>query len=157
MTNGRLALSFAVGALILNGGCGGGSSTSPSAAPAPTPVPAPVTTVLGQGTYQGPSGTTGPLPGASVTVSQAGTVTTTLRWTFASNDVDLFVLSGNTCTTHVEGVPTGAGCAILCQDTSVGGTTATCSFSSTTGTLLVWASNYGATSESGTWIVTLTR
>lgn len=153
-TQRRSALAFALAGLILNAGCGGGSST-PSTSSTPTPVPAPVTTTLGQGTYQGPSGATGPV--ATFTINVAGTVTTTLRWTFASNDVDLFVLSGTTCATHAGGVPSGAGCTILCRDVAVGGTTATCSYSSTIGTGLVWATNYGSTSESGTWIVTLTR
>ena len=152
MSGRKLALVLAIGGLVANGGCGG-SSSSPT--PVPTPAPAPATTTLGQGTYQGPSGATGAV--ATITLNQAGVVATTLRWTFASNDVDLFVVSGTTCSTHVNGVPTGAGCTILCQDLGTTGTTATCSFNSTPGTALVWATNYGATSESGTWIVTLTR
>ncbi len=151
MSGRKLALLLAIGGLVVGGGCG----ENPSSPPPPTPAPAPVTTTLGQGTYQGPSGATGPI--ATITLNQAGTVATTLRWTFASNDVDLFVVSGTTCSTHVNGVPTGAGCTILCQDVGTTGTTATCSYNSTTGTALVWATNYGATAESGTWIVTLTR
>lgn len=154
VSSGRLARVLVVGSVLLIDGCGGSTPSAPSA-PAPTPVPAPVTTTLGQGTYSGPAGAAGPL--ATITLSAAGTLTTTLRWTFASNDVDLFVLSGTTCTTHVQGVPTGAGCTILCRDVGVTGTSATCSVSVTTGTALVWATNYGSTSESGTWTVTLTR
>jgi hypothetical protein len=85
-------------------------------------------------------------------------VRATLQWTFASNDVDLWVVSGTTCSTVNAGlVPSGPGCTILCQDIGVVGSSATCSFNSTSGTALVWATNYGATSESGTWIVTVTR
>lgn len=153
----RSVWALALIGLLINAGCGGSSPSAPST-PAPTPVPAPVTTSLGQGTYQGPSGSTGPLPGAVVTATTAGTVTATLRWTFASNDVDLFVLSGTTCTTHANGVPTGAGCTILCRDVAGPGlASATCTFAATAGAALVWATNYGPTSESGTWIVTITR
>lgn len=151
----RLIVALAIGGLLVNSGCGGGSSPSAPSTPAPTPVPAPTTTVLGQGTYQGPSGATGPI--ATITLNAAGVVRTNLRWTFASNDVDLFVVSGTSCATHNQGVPSGPGCTILCQDVGTVGTTATCSFNSTTGTALVWATNYGATAESGTWEVTLTR
>ena len=152
----RLVMALAIGGLLVNSGCGGGSSTSPSPAPPPTPTPAPATTNIGQGTYQGPAGATGAL--ASITLGAPGLVRATLQWTFASNDVDLWVLSGTTCATVDNNrVPSGAGCTILCQDIGTTGTSATCSFNSTTGTALVWATNYGRTSESGTWIVTVTR
>ena len=95
---------------------------------------------------------------ASITLGAPGLVRATLQWTFASNDVDLWVLSGTTCASVDNNlVPSGAGCTILCQDIGTTGTSATCSFNSTTGTALVWATNYGRTSESGTWIVTVTR
>ena len=151
----RLLVAFAIGGLLVNSGCGG-SSSSTSPTPVATPVPAPVTTNIGQGTYQGPAGATGAL--ASINLGAAGLVRATLQWTFASNDVDLWVLSGTTCATvDSNGVPSGAGCTILCQDIGTTGTSATCSFNSTSGTALVWATNYGRTSESGTWIVTVTR
>ena len=56
------------------------------------------------------SETTATGPVASITLGAPGLVAPTLRWTFASNDVDLFVVSGTTCSTHVDGVPSGAGC-----------------------------------------------
>jgi hypothetical protein len=80
-----------------------------------------------------------------------------LRWTFASSDIDVWVLNGTTCSTHSNGVPSGAGCSIACQDVSVGGTTATCSFTAAAGNYRLWFTNYGTQNESGTYIVTLTR
>lgn len=155
MASRSLFRGFALGVLLVNVGCGG-SSSSPSPAPAPTPVPAPVTTRLGSGGYTAAPLGTGAL--ATITLGNPGAVTANLRWTFASNDVDLWVLSGTSCTTvNSDLVPSGAGCTILCQDIRVGGTSATCSFNSTSGTALVWATNYGSSNESGTWEVTITR
>jgi hypothetical protein len=152
----RLILALAIGGLVMNSGCGGGSSTSPSPAPAPTPVPGPVTTNIGQGTYRADPLGTGAL--ATINLGAPGLVRATLQWTFASDDVDLWVLSGTTCATvNSDLVPSGPGCTILCQDIGTTGTSATCSFNSTSGTALVWATNYGRNSESGTWIVTVTR
>lgn len=154
MSGRGFALVLAIGGLVASGGCGGGgSSSSPSSVPTPTPAPA--TTTLGQGTFRADARTSGAI--ATITLNQTGVLATTIRWTFASNDVDLFVVSGTTCSTHVEGVPTGTGCSILCRDVGTTGTTATCSFNATTGSALVWVTNYGSTSESGTWVVTLTR
>jgi hypothetical protein len=88
----------------------------------------------------------------------AGTLTATANWTFSSNDVDIFVTSGNTCQTFSNaGVPTGAGCTILCQDIAVGGTRASCTFSATSGNARLLVVNFGPTAESGTYLITVTR
>ena len=140
--------------LVMNAGCGGSSSSSPT--PVATPTPAPVTTTVTQG-----AGTINPQATSVVTdfsLSAPGTITATFRWTFATSDIDIWVLSGTTCTTTTpNGVPSGAGCTILCQDIGTTGTSATCSFAGTTGSYRLWGTNYGTQNESGTYVVTVTR
>ena len=155
MIHRKYVMAVALGGLLVNAGCGGSSTPSSPSAPAPTPVPVPVTTVV----TTGQSGINARGSGVVTDFSLAspGTVRATLRWTFASSDVDVWVLSGTACNTQVNGVPTGAGCTILCQDIGTSGTSATCSFAATAGTFRVWGTNYGSQNESGTFEVTVTR
>lgn len=152
----KSALALALIGLLVNAGCGGSSPSAPST-PAPTPVPAPVTTTVTSGA--GPICASCSAPVADFSLGSPGTVTATLRWTFASSDVDIWVLSGTSCNTFnlTTLVPSGAGCTVLCQDIGVVGTTATCSFSGTAGTYRLWGANYGSQNESGTFTVTVTR
>lgn len=151
----RLMVALAMGGLVINGGCGGsGSSTSPT--PVATPTPAPVTTTITSGAGTIPPLATGPV--TDFALATPGTVTATLRWTFASSDIDIWVLNGTACgTADSSGVPSGAGCAILCQDIGTIGTSATCSFAGAAGNYRLWATNYGSQNESGTYSVTVTR
>jgi hypothetical protein len=154
MTYRKLALAVALGGLVVNVGCGG-SSSSPS--PTPAAAAAPVTTTVAQA-----AGAINPLtasPVADFSLASAGTVTATFRWTFATTDIDIWVLNGTTCnTSNLLGVPAGAGCTILCSDTrTAAGTSATCSFAATAGTFRLWATNYTAQNESGTYTITVTR
>lgn len=152
----RLVIALAIGGLLVNSGCGGSSSPSSPTVAAPTPTPAPVTTTVTSGAGSIAPLTTGPVTDFSL--GSPGTITATFRWTFATSDIDIWVLSGTSCTTtDNSGVPSGAGCTILCRDVGVTGTSATCSFAGTAGTYRLWATNYGTQNESGTYTVTVTR
>ncbi|MEO8362272.1 MAG: hypothetical protein ABI672_19760 [Vicinamibacteria bacterium] len=154
MTYRKLALAVALGGLVVNAGCGG-SSSSPT--PTATPAPAPVTTTVASGTGVFNRNSTGRI--TDFTLTAAGTVTATLRWTLATSDLDIWVLSGLTCSSvNVDtDVPQGTGCTILCQDIGTTGTSATCSFSAPAGSYRFWAANYSGTNETGSFTVTVTR
>ncbi len=78
--------------------CGGsGSPTAPTSVAAPAAPPAPVTTVVTQGSFPGLAATGGFLAGP-FTTSAVGRLDVTVDWTFAKNDVDLYVLRGSGCT-----------------------------------------------------------
>jgi len=99
MNHGRWSvLALALGTTFL-GACGSDPGTGPSGggSPSPTPTPAPVTTVVTQGTYTGMQPRLlGYIP---FTTTATGTIEVTIDWTFASNDVDLFLVRGtNPCT-----------------------------------------------------------
>jgi len=91
--------------LLLLAACGGDSSpmpTAPSAAQAPPPIaaptpppppppPTPVTTVIGLGSHGVPSGFGLPV---TFTTTATGTVGATVDWTFATSDIDIFLVRG---------------------------------------------------------------
>jgi hypothetical protein len=72
----------------------GSSTTAPP--PVATPVPTPTTSVIFQATFPPVE----PFDGAigDFAIPSAGAVRAQLDWTFATNDMDLFVFSGTTCT-----------------------------------------------------------
>ena len=76
----------------------GGATPAPAPAPTPTPTPTPTpggTNVIGQGSAGLP-----PLTLLSVpfSTSSAGTIGVTTDWTFATNDIDIFLAAGtNPC------------------------------------------------------------
>jgi hypothetical protein len=79
-------------ALMLVGlsACGGGTPlTGPS--PSPTPAPAPVTTLVHDDSFA--VGTKVAVPDTFTTTS-TGTLDVTVDWTFASNDIDIFIARG---------------------------------------------------------------
>lgn len=152
-TRGAAAVCAALLALGILG-CGGDSGTSST--PTSTATPAPTTTVISTGTFVGLGANR--FQTFDFASPASGTVVASLAWTFAANDVDLYVVSGNTCnTTNTIGTPTGAGCTILCQDIRVGGTTATCNLNATSGNARLFIVNLGPGGESGTYQVTVTR
>jgi hypothetical protein len=86
----HLVLALALAAPFL--ACGGGGVTTP---PTPPPPPAPVTTVIGEGSYQGlePDGAAM----ASFPTSRTGDLEIVLDWTSADNDLDALLIRGD-CT-----------------------------------------------------------
>jgi hypothetical protein len=88
----RAARSLALALAALLPGCGGDSVTAP---PTPPPPPAPVTTVIGEGSYDGlePEGATV----ATFATTRAGDLEIILDWTSADNDLDALLIRGD-CT-----------------------------------------------------------
>jgi hypothetical protein len=86
----RLSLAIALAALLP--GCGSDTVTTPPAPPTPPP---PVTTVIGEGSYNGlePEGAAV----ASFPTNQAGDLEIVLDWTLAENDLDALLMRGE-CT-----------------------------------------------------------
>lgn len=126
-------------------GCGGDDGpTTPS------------TSTLTSGSFSGLQA--GTFRAFDFSASGSGTVLANAIWTSSANDVDLFVVGGTTCSTVASnGRPSGSGCTILCEDVRVGGTTASCSLSATSGSARLFIVNLGPGTESGTYQVTLTR
>jgi hypothetical protein len=141
-----------VGGLALMMGltaCGGGS-TSPSTPPATNP-PAPVRSVIGNFTYSlGPIGLAQPV---EVTVSGTGTVDATVQWTFASNDVDLFLTDRNCNAASYLGL---GSCNILARADSFTSKPEVIRQSLGSGVYRLWVYNDGPGSESGTLVVGFT-
>jgi hypothetical protein len=145
----RSALGLVLG-LALAGlpGCGGGGDSNPVG---PTP-PQTVTTTLPTSTF------VGIVPGevrfTDVTVNVTGTLTATLDWTFASNDLDIYVTSSSctvTTTNDIQNV-----CSAIGRTTSTSAKPERLTVSVTPGPVRVWAANFGPTSESGTLAITVT-
>jgi hypothetical protein len=135
-------------------GCGGDSPTKPSGTPTPgaTPVPS-TTTVLVQPTI------TGLRPGfgdfLDFTVPSTGTLDADFSWTFASNDVDIY-LTTQSCPS-VAALTTPGGCTILASDQTLQ-KPAHFSFTVTqAGGARFWVVNFGSSNESGSGTVRLTR
>lgn len=102
------ALAAAV-AVVLTG-CGGGSSPSAPSTPRPTPAPTPTTLVVRQSSY------TGLKPDFLLIVpfstTTRGDLEAVADWTFATNNLDLFLVAGtNPCSTP-DGIDFSA-CSVL--------------------------------------------
>jgi hypothetical protein len=89
----RKILGVVIAALFALSACGGGGSgvTGPIATPARTPPP-PATTVIAQGS-SGLDPSSGYTPGP-LTTSAAGQLDITVDWTFATNDLDVYLVRG---------------------------------------------------------------
>jgi hypothetical protein len=127
-------------------GCGGDSGTGPD------PTPTTVTTTLPTFTFT--SLRPGQVRYTDVQINVTGSLSATLDWTFASNDLDIYVTSTSCSVSTTTGIQT------LC--TAIGRTTSTSSkperltVNVTPGNLRVWAANFGPSSESGTLSLTAT-
>lgn len=72
--------------------CGGGESKNPVVVSTPTPPPPPVTRVIDQESFALEALTLGT---EVFTTTTTGTLGITVDWTFASSDVDIFLVRGN--------------------------------------------------------------
>lgn len=132
-------------ALLLLPGCGGGGS-SPTAAS----TPAPGRTVIGEFSFIAL-----PSPGLNfgeVTVSGAGTLEAVAEWTFASNDIDLYLTNGSCDATAFV----AERCTVITSATGLS-KPERITAAVQAGVYRAWVVNFGPGPESGTIQVFLTR
>jgi len=134
-------------------GCGGDKVVNPTApTPTPTPTPAAVTRVVSQG--NGPIGRKTVAP-VVFTTAAAGSVGITVDWTFATNDVDIFVTRGSEpCTL---GTFNDRSCGFIATEESVLMKPEKLTVPNlAAGTYTLYVANFGDTDESVAYQVTLT-
>ena len=146
-------IGLVIGLVISLTGCGGGGGgpAAPST-PAPTPAPPPVVTVIAQGSSALDSKVIAPVV---FTTTATGTLDMTVDWTFASNDVDIFLARGSEpCTLATFNNRT---CGFIATEES---TTMKPSKlrapSLAAGTYSLYVANFGDTDESIAWQFLLT-
>lgn len=149
----RIAGFVALG-LALTGqwGCGGSSTPSaptPVAAPAPAPTPQPPQVLL-ERSFSLPSGFIGSFRGVSVTSS--GVLTVTVDWTFATNDLDAFLVRG-LCTEEMYDAGT---CDFIAFTDSPTAKPEMLAVNLTPGTYTPMVANFGPDDESGSVQVVFT-
>ncbi len=141
----RLFLGLALAAGLQ--ACGGGEGSP--AAPSTPAVSQPVTQNLPAQPFVGVA------PGAPsffpLTINGTGTATATLNWTFAANDLDIYVTSSTCSATTFAQV---AACTPIAATTSTTAKPETVTFNVTPQTYRIWVLNFGPGSESGTLAVT---
>jgi hypothetical protein len=131
------------------GGGGGGSTTGPTSV---TP-PAPVRTIIGNFTFSlGPLALSQPVE-VTVSGSGTGTVDATAQWTFASNDVDLFLTDRSCGATSIFNL---GNCNILARADSFTNKPEVITRSLAAGVYRLYVYNDGPAGESGTLIVGFT-
>lgn len=141
----RAALLLAAMAIVLpscDGGGGGGTTTGP---PTPTRI------VLGTLSFS-LGVEEGAFADATITGSGSGTLDATANWTFASNDVDIYITN-----TSCANVFLGS-CPFLAKADSTTAKPERVTLNVSAGnTYRVWVVNFGPGTESGTLEVGLTR
>ena len=145
----------ALGALTLVIGltaCGGDSGSGPTTPPVTTPPP-PVRQVIGNFTFSlGAVEMTRPVE-VTVSGSGTGTVDATVQWTFAANDVDLFLTDRNCGATSIFNL---GNCNILARADSFTIKPEVISTRLGAGVYRLYVYNDGPGGESGTLIVGFT-
>ena len=152
--------SVALAAALILPGCGGGGGggcgenpTGPSCGPSPSPTPPPaVTRVISQGSGSLGRRTVGPVV---FTTTATGSVGITVDWTFATNDVDIFVARGaDPCTLETFNNRT---CGFVASEESPSMKPEKLTVPGVApGTYTLYVGNYGETDESVAYQVTLT-
>jgi hypothetical protein len=137
--------------LAVLSGCGG-SGTPPTVPSTPPPTPAASTAVIHDDSF--PVGSKVVVPD-TFTTSSAGTLTVTVDWTFASNDVDIFVARGSEpCTLQTFN---DRSCGFLASDESTTMKPEKLTMSNlAAGTYTLYVANFGSTDESVACHITLT-
>jgi hypothetical protein len=150
---GFTVLSSLVVAAIALGLSGCGSDKNPTnPTPTPTPTPAPVTRVVSQGSDTLESETLGAVV---FTTTASGTVGVEVNWTFATNDVDIYLARGNDpCT---EETFNNRSCGFIATEESPSLKPERLTVPNlAAGTYTLYVANFGDTDESVAWQVTLT-
>jgi hypothetical protein len=151
---GRIGAALArMGALALVTGltaCGGGGGSTGSTPPVTNP-PAPVRSVIGNFTFS--LGAVGLAQPVEITVTGTGTVDATAQWTFAANDVDLFLTDRNCAATSIFNL---GNCNVLARADSFTNKPEVIRQQFSTGVYRLYVYNDGPGTESGTLIVGFT-
>jgi hypothetical protein len=132
-------------------GCGGDKVVNPTA-PTPTPTPAAVTRVVSQGS--GPLGSVTVAPVVFITTA-SGAIGIEVNWTFATNDVDIFLARGSEpCTLDTFN---NRSCGFIATEESASMKPEKLTVPSlAAGTYTLYVANHGDTDESVAYQVTLT-
>ena len=133
-------------------GCGGSGTPEGPSSPPPTPTPPPVTTVIEEGAGALESSTAAPVV---FTTTRTGTLEAIVDWTFAENDLDLFLARGDEpCTLDTFNdrscgfIATEESVTLKPERLRVTGLAA--------GTYSLYVANFGDTDDSISWQLLLT-
>jgi hypothetical protein len=145
-------LSLIVGAVLL-AACGGDSGTTPTVVATPAPPPPPVTTIIAQGAFTGLESRY--LAFLPVSVTATGRLEVTVDWTFASNDIDIYVTQGtDPCT--VQQFNTGT-CPFLAFSESTSAKPERVTIASVAaGPHTLYIANFGSSEEAVSYQILLT-
>ena len=153
-------IAAALALMVVLPGCGGGSGGGGGNTNAPTAPAAPVRTLIGNFNF-----TVLGVPEANragfsrdvflqgLTLNESGSLEIVADWTFASNDIDIVLYSGN-CT---PALITSTGCNVVDATTSVSAKPERLTRSVSAGAYTIGITNFGNSNESGVGQVFLTR
>jgi hypothetical protein len=146
------ALVAAVLAFVVVSGCGGNGTPGGPSSPPPTPTPPPTTNVIMEGSSTLGASTVAPV--VFTTVS-AGTLELIVDWTFAANDVDIFLARGDSpCTLETFN---DRSCGFVATEESFTMKPERLRTTSlAAGTYSLYVANFGDIDESVSWQVLLT-
>ena len=144
------ALAGALALVVGLTACGGGGSST-SATPPVTNPPAPVRSVIGNFTFS--LGSIALAQPVEVTVSGNGTMDATVQWTFAGNDVDLYLTDRSCNATSIFNL---GNCNVMSRADSFTNKPEVIRQTLSTGVYRLWVYNDGPGSESGTLVVGFT-
>ena len=156
------AVAAALALVLVLPGCGGGGNSGGGGNGPTTPAapPAPVRTLIGNFNF-----TVSGVPEANraglardfflqqLTLNESGSLELIADWTFASNDIDIVLFSGN-CT---PALLTSTGCSVVDATTSVSAKPERLTRSVSAGSYTIGITNFGNSNESGVGQVFLTR
>jgi hypothetical protein len=146
------ALAGAVLMAAALAGCGG-SSNNNTPDPIPTPGPQPFVQDFT------PLPFTGLAPGQAIatditiTGSGTGTLTSTLNWTFASNDLDIFVTSTSCNVSTANALQNN--CTVIARTPGITTKPEVQAVQVTAGVYRIWVAHFGSSNESGTLSIRL--
>jgi hypothetical protein len=128
--------------------CGGGGT-----GPTPMPTPSNVTTTLPTTNFSSLQSNEARF--VDVQVNVTGLLAATAEWTFAANDLDVYVTSTGCNGVSAEDLNQGRVCALLGRADSVTAKPERLSMDVRPGSLRVWVASFGPGVESGTLSITV--
>jgi hypothetical protein len=142
------SLSIAVACV----GCGGDGGPTGTSTPSPTPIPPPVTSIVASGNSPLGASTVAPVAFSTTTV---GTLDVTVDWTFAANDVDIFLARGTAPCSLASFNDRSCG-FIASEESTTMKPSRLRAASLAPGAYSLYVANFGDTDESVAWQVVLT-